>query len=149
MEKRYQITSLDEMNDLAKKIVPFCFPGSIIGLKGDLGSGKTTFTKFLAHHLGVKGTVNSPTFNILKIYSGEIEIYHMDVYRLENIGYDYELDDFIYGNGCSIIEWYPFIQEMLPKDILEISIEVKTDSLREVIVKGSGIYEQKWNTLSD
>ncbi|MDD3122811.1 MAG: tRNA (adenosine(37)-N6)-threonylcarbamoyltransferase complex ATPase subunit type 1 TsaE [Candidatus Izemoplasmatales bacterium] len=149
MEQRLTIHSLEEMNQFAKKIRKACFPGCIIGLKGELGSGKTTFTKFLARHLGVTETVNSPTFNILKIYQGVLPIYHMDVYRLEGIGYDYELDDFIYGEGVSIIEWYPFITKMLPKEILEIEISGALGETREIFVKGSEAYNETIKTLSD
>jgi len=142
MEKKFLIHSLDEMNEFAKKLVPFCFPGAILGLEGNLGSGKTTLTKFLAFHLGITETVNSPTFTILKVYPGTLPLYHMDVYRLEGIGYDYELDDFIYGKGVSIIEWYPFILEMLPKEFLEIHISLLEDGNRAVLLKGSGVYEE-------
>ncbi|MGD9909475.1 MAG: tRNA (adenosine(37)-N6)-threonylcarbamoyltransferase complex ATPase subunit type 1 TsaE [Candidatus Izemoplasmatales bacterium] len=149
MEKKYLIHSLEEMNAFALKLIPFCFPGSIIGLEGDLGSGKTTLTKFLARHLGITETVNSPTFTILKVYPGERPLYHMDVYRLEGIGYDYELDDFIYGKGVAVIEWYPFILEMLPKEFLEIHISLLEDGSREVLLKGSGIYEEILQTIGN
>lgn len=147
METKLIIHSLDEMNDFAYAISKLCFPGAIIGLKGDLGSGKTTFTKFLCAHLGVTESVNSPTFTILKEYKGNLPIYHMDVYRLEGIGYDYELDDFIYGKGVSVIEWYPYIVEMLPREILEIEIKVMDETTRSVSVKGSGIYEEKYQAI--
>lgn len=143
------IHNLNEMDQFAKKIKNGCFSGCIIGLKGELGSGKTTFTKFLAKHLGVSETVNSPTFTILKIYQGELPIYHMDVYRLEGIGHDYELDDFIYGDGVAIIEWYPYIAEMLPKEILEIEISGSVGEQREILVRGTGVYERIVQTLSD
>lgn len=149
MEKIFLIHSIEEMNAFAQKLIPFCFPGSIIGLEGDLGSGKTTLTKFLAYHLGIKETVNSPTFTILKVYPGELPLYHMDVYRLEGIGYDYELDDFIYGKGVSVIEWYPFIQEMLPKEFLEIHISLCENDSREILLKGSGIYEEILQTIGN
>jgi len=149
METKLTIHSLDEMNQFAKKIHNGCFPGCIIGLQGELGSGKTTFTKFLAKHLGVDETVNSPTFTILKIYQGILPIYHMDVYRLEGIGHDYELDDFIYGDGVAIIEWFPYIIDMLPKEMLEIEISGAVGEQREIVVRGSGIYENIVKTLSD
>lgn len=149
MDLNITINSLEEMNELAKKISSYVKKGFIIGLKGELGSGKTTFTKFLALHLGVLENVNSPTFTILKIYQGRIPIYHMDVYRLENIGYDYELDDFIYGDGVSIIEWYPYILEMLPKNILSIEIVVLSENIREVHIEGSEEYAKVVEALSN
>ena len=69
-------------------------------------------------------------------------------YRLEGIGYDYELDDFIYGKGVSIIEWYPFILEMLPKEFLEIHISLLEDGNRVVLLKGSGVYEEILQQIS-
>lgn len=148
METVILIQSLDELQELAKTIASFIKPGYILGLKGDLGSGKTTFTKFFARQIGVFETVNSPTFNILKIYNGFIPLYHMDVYRLENIGYDYELDDYIYGQGVSVIEWYPYIKEMLPEHILEMEILIISEGVRKITIKGSGVYEPIVKALS-
>lgn len=143
------VHSLDEMDQFAKKISDVVFPGAIIGLMGTLGSGKTTFAKFLAKHLNITDNVSSPTFTILKIYQGRLPMYHMDVYRLEGIGYDYELDDFIYGDGVSVIEWYPYIHEMLPEEMLEIQILGIFDHDREISVKGSGVYEKCVQALSN
>jgi tRNA threonylcarbamoyladenosine biosynthesis protein TsaE len=105
-----------------------------------LGSGKTTFTQFLAKHMGIRESVNSPTFTLLKIYRNELPLYHMDVYRLESIGYDYELDDFIYGDGVAVIEWYPYIERMLPPEMLTITIRVLGETAREITMEGSGEY---------
>jgi len=142
VEKSMIIRNLIEMDLLAKTIASFLRPGMILGLTGDLGSGKTTFTQFLAKHMGILDHVNSPTFTILKIYQGKIPLYHMDVYRLETIGYDYELDDFLFGDGVSVIEWYPYIKVMLPEDILSLDIKVVSENNREIKIKGSGVYEQ-------
>ncbi len=149
MKKSILIHNLEELNQLAFTIAKTLKKGSIVGLKGTLGSGKTTFTQFLAKHLGIVDNVNSPTFTILKIYKGPLPLYHMDVYRLEDIGYDYELDDFIYGEGVAVIEWYPYIQTMLPNDILEITIEVLNESERFVHLEGRGIYEPTIKAVSD
>lgn len=139
--KKY-IKSLEDTDLFAKVISDTLFPGYILGLTGDLGSGKTTFTKYLSKHMGIKDNLNSPTFTILKIYENELPLYHMDVYRLENIGYDYELDDFIYGQGVSVIEWYQYILGMLPKELLEVEIKVLEDDVRELTIKGQGRYEE-------
>ena len=141
MKKSFLINDLKDMDKLAKAVSSTIKPGYIIGLQGSLGSGKTTFTQFLAKYMGVIDNVNSPTFTILKVYQGSIPLYHMDVYRLENIGYDYELDDFIYGSGVAVIEWYSYIKSMLPNHILEISIEVIDVNKRIVTIEGSGDYE--------
>jgi tRNA threonylcarbamoyladenosine biosynthesis protein TsaE len=132
--------SLNDTDKLAKIISDNIFPGFIIGLTGDLGSGKTTFTKYLAKHMGIKDNINSPTFTILKVYKNNPDLYHMDVYRLENVGYDYELDDYIYGDGVSVIEWYQYISSMLPNEFLEINIQVSDNLNREITIRGEGRY---------
>jgi len=140
MEIKFNIETLAEMDQLALIVSRHLRPGFVLGLSGDLGSGKTTFTKYLAHHMGIKGTVNSPTFTLLKVYEHALPLYHMDVYRLETIGYDYELDDFIFGKGVAVIEWYTYIARMLPASLLEINLRVLSENGREITVKGSGDY---------
>jgi tRNA threonylcarbamoyladenosine biosynthesis protein TsaE len=142
MTIKFSLKSEKDTLKLAEIIADYIFPGMIIGLKGDLGSGKTTFTKYLASSMGIQDNLNSPTFTILKTYQGKLDLYHMDVYRLENVGYDYELDDFIYGKGVSVIEWYPYIEEMLPKDILSLSFKFVDELVRDVTIEGAGPYEK-------
>ena len=100
--------------------------GAVYTLVGDLGVGKTIFTKGFAEGLGVKEHVNSPTFTIVQIYEeGRLPFYHFDVYRIgdveemDEIGYD----DYIYGQGVCLIEWANLIEEILPKKRKEIVIE--------------------------
>ena len=143
MEARIYINTLEDTDNLSKIVASKLFPGFILGLTGDLGSGKTTFTKYLSKHMGISDNLNSPTFTILKIYPNDnLDLYHMDVYRLENIGYDYELDDYIYGNGVSVIEWYQYIKDMLPKEFLKISIKVNNQGKRLVTINGEGRYKE-------
>lgn len=149
MEAIISIKSLQDTEKLAEIISGNLFPGFILGLTGDLGSGKTTFTKYLAKNMEITDVVNSPTFTILKVYNGDIDLYHMDVYRLENIGYDYELDDFIYGDGVSVIEWYQYIASMLPKELLKIAINVNDIGERIVTINGEGRYEKIVKDISN
>lgn len=149
MEKVISIVSVDEMDRLAEKIAQQLGKGSIVGLAGDLGSGKTTFTKFLARHLGVSDTVNSPTFTLLKIYQGNVPFYHIDVYRLEQSGKDPTMDDYIYGVGICVIEWYPIILAQLPEEMLTINIAITGQTTRILTVKGSGRYEKIVETLGN
>jgi tRNA threonylcarbamoyladenosine biosynthesis protein TsaE len=144
-----KLKSISDTEKLAIIIADYVFKGMVIGLTGDLGSGKTTFTKYLAKQIGVEDNLNSPTFTILKIYEGRLPLYHMDVYRLENAGYDYELDDYIFGDGISVIEWYQYIKEMLPENILSISIKVLDDSTRDVVIEGGGEYEEIVEAISN
>jgi len=140
MEIRFTIHGLQEMGALAEAVSRYLKPGFVLGLGGDLGSGKTTFTKYLAKFMGIGETVNSPTFTLLKIYRNSLPLYHMDVYRLETIGYDYELDEFIFGNGVAVIEWYPYISRMLPEHFLEMNLRAVGETEREITLKGSGEY---------
>ncbi|QLY40495.1 tRNA (adenosine(37)-N6)-threonylcarbamoyltransferase complex ATPase subunit type 1 TsaE [Hujiaoplasma nucleasis] len=149
MIKKLRLNSEKDTDQFAKLIAKNIFPGMIIGLSGDLGSGKTTFTKYLAKHMGVKDTLNSPTFTLLKTYQGDLNLYHMDVYRLENIGYDYELDDYIYGDGVAVIEWYPYIISMLPDNILTLTFTFIDDVKRDLVIEGSGKYEKILQEISD
>lgn len=142
MKIKVRLKTESDTNVLAKIIAEEIFPGMIIGLSGDLGSGKTTFTKYLAKAMGINDHLNSPTFTILKTYEGLLDLYHMDVYRLENIGYDYELDDYIFGNGVSVIEWYPYIQTMLPNKLLTLTFSFIDESVRDVEIEGCDRYEK-------
>jgi len=148
LEKTILIADLASLEGFAAKLAPHLLPGDVIGLKGELGSGKTSFTKLLAKHLGVTDVVNSPTFTILKSYKGRVPLYHMDVYRLEKTGYDYELDDFIYGRGVSVIEWYPYIEEQLPDELITIEFIVTGEKTRILKVKGSGRHAKTVASLS-
>ena len=101
-------------------------PGMVYALLGDLGVGKTVFTRGFAKGLGVIEEVNSPTFTILQIYEeGRLPFYHFDVYRIgdieemDEIGYE----DCFYGKGVCLVEWANLIQELMPEDYIEIKIE--------------------------
>lgn len=101
-------------------------PGQVFTLVGDLGVGKTVFTKGLAAGLGIEEPVSSPTFTIVQVYEeGRLPFYHFDVYRIgdveemDEIGYE----DYIYGEGVSLIEWANLIPEILPEHYTEIKIE--------------------------
>ncbi|HOO43467.1 MAG TPA: tRNA (adenosine(37)-N6)-threonylcarbamoyltransferase complex ATPase subunit type 1 TsaE [Bacillota bacterium] len=150
LEIKLKLKSHSDTNHLAEIISQNLFPGFVLGLTGDLGSGKTTFTKYLAKHMGISDTLNSPTFTILKVYDNDpLDLYHMDVYRLEGGDYDYELEDFIYDHGVSVIEWYQYIEEMLPEEMLKISINVIEEDLREVKISGEGRYEEVVKDIID
>ena len=107
---------------LAKQVQP----GEIYCLSGDLGVGKTAFTKGVAQGLEIKEAVSSPTFTIVQVYDeGRIPFYHFDVYRIgdveemDEIGYE----DYFYGDGVTFIEWANLIEEILPTSYHEILIE--------------------------
>lgn len=98
--------------------------GLVICLKGNLGAGKTHFAKGVAIGLGIEDNVTSPTFTIINEYEGKMPFYHIDAYRLENKDEVYELglEEYIYGEGLTLIEWPERIEEVLPKEFLAVNI---------------------------
>ncbi|MBS6867301.1 tRNA (adenosine(37)-N6)-threonylcarbamoyltransferase complex ATPase subunit type 1 TsaE [Blautia producta] len=121
-----ETTNAEETFKLGVKIGEQARPGEIYTLNGDLGVGKTVFTQGVARGLGIEEPVNSPTFTIVQVYEeGKMPFYHFDVYRIgdieemEEIGYD----DYFFGNGVCLIEWAELIQELLPKQIISVTIE--------------------------
>lgn len=126
----YKITSRSEQDtiELAQNIESEKFPNMVICLQGDLGSGKTVFTKGFAASLGIEEAVTSPTFNIIKEYtSGEMDLYHMDVYRLDGKVDDLGIEEYFTKNGVVIIEWSDMIKDYLPEERLEIKIRISEE----------------------
>ncbi|HJA89283.1 MAG TPA: tRNA (adenosine(37)-N6)-threonylcarbamoyltransferase complex ATPase subunit type 1 TsaE [Candidatus Jeotgalibaca merdavium] len=97
---------------------------TVVLLEGDLGAGKTTFTKGLAKGMGIEQVIKSPTYTIIREYGkGRLPLYHLDVYRLEEGGgEELGLEEYFYGDGVSVIEWSTFIEEELPSDWLKVAI---------------------------
>ena len=124
MEYKMTTYSESETIELAQNIESEKFPNMVICLTGDLGSGKTVFTKGFAQALEVKEEVTSPTFNIIKEYtSGEMPLYHMDVYRLEESKQDLGIEEYYTRKGITIIEWADLIEDQLPDRRLDIRIK--------------------------
>lgn len=132
-EKTYYVSTPEETKRLAKKIALLLRPNDCLTLSGDLGAGKTTFTKGLGIGLGVKRTINSPTFTIVKIYQGEKTLYHIDAYRLADEEEDIGFDDYFYGDGVTVIEWPQYIASFLPDERLDITIKKVDESDKRVI----------------
>ena len=149
MYKEIIIKDLAEMKVLAENLGKEIFPGFLLCLEGDLGAGKTTFTKFFGKSMGIDDVINSPTFTILKIYEGKDILYHMDVYRLMGIGMDFELEEFIYGDGVCVIEWYKNIIESIPDEKLVIEIEIIDINKRLLKIEGIGKYEEIVKKISN
>lgn len=145
-----QVDSLEKTQQIAEKLAQVVTENDIILLNGDLGAGKTTFSQYFGKALGVKRTINSPTFNIIKSYKGRLPFHHMDCYRLEDSDEDLGFDEYFNDNGVTIIEWSEFIQEYLPKERLEIYIKYIDADKRvfEIISKGEH-YKQIKEVLND
>lgn len=130
--------SPEETKILAENLGRLVQEGDVITLEGDIGAGKTSFTKGLAKGLGVARVVNSPTFTIIKEYQGRIPLYHMDVYRMEDGLEDLGLDEYFYGEGVSVIEWPSMIPSQLPEDRLIISIYHLGETRRKITIQSNG-----------
>lgn len=113
--------------------------GDVVALLGNLGAGKTVFTKGIAKGLGVKDVryVNSPTFVIIKEYEGRIPLYHLDVYRLDHPAFlDSEsYEEYLYGNGVTVIEWADKIVRLLPRKYTEVKLSVIGETSRKIEIK--------------
>ncbi len=125
--------SVDETIALGEKIGKALPKGSVIALKGDLAGGKTTFTKGIGKALHIREVINSPTFTILKIYQGDLPLYHIDAYRLENNAYDLGISEYE-NEGIMVIEWPEYYEDYLPEEYLEIRFTYIDDEEREIEV---------------
>lgn len=134
----------DETIYLAHQIGLLLKPGMTILLNGTLASGKTTFTKGIGLALGIKDTINSPTFTILKRYMyDEIKLYHLDLYRLDDEGSDFDLEDYITSDGISVIEWPFNVRSVLPSEYLLVNIKIINEEEREFTFTANGkVYEE-------
>ena len=137
----YKLTSRCEEDtlEIAENIESEKFAGMVICLNGELGSGKTVFVKGFAKALGIKETVTSPTFSLVKEYhDGEMPLFHMDVYRMEDSKENFGLDDYLNQDGVCIIEWPEMIEEQLPEERLDVKIKVIDDDVRVFVFTPHG-----------
>ena len=134
MDYKFTSRSVEDTLTIAQNIESEKFPNMVICLIGELGSGKTVFTKVFAASLGIKDTITSPTFTIIKEYdSGELPLYHMDVYRLEDSVEGIGFKDYFNKGGVTIIEWADLIEKQLPKNRLEIKFKVIDEDTRVLV----------------
>ena len=136
----YKITTRSEMEtiEIAQNFESEKFPNMIICLDGELGSGKTVFTKGIANALGIQESITSPTFTIIKEYEGELPLYHMDVYRLEDSKEDIGIEEYFDKGGVTIIEWADMIKDILPPERLDIKIKITGENTRVLILTPYG-----------
>lgn len=149
IDMEYKITTNSEEDTivLAQNIETEKFENMVICLIGELGSGKTVFTKGLAAALGIDENITSPTYNIIKEYtSGEMDLFHMDVYRLDGDVSELGLEDYFNRNGIVVIEWANMIKEYLPEERLEIKFSVQGEEKRVLTIKP---YGEKYEALCE
>jgi len=132
--------SADETRALGQVIGAATQPGDVILLIGQLGAGKTVFTQGLAEGLDVEAPVNSPTFVLLHEYHGRLTLYHYDLYRLSNIEQTVgrEWQEFLYGDGVSVVEWSDLALQLLPREHLLLEFLIESESRRVLKLTGVG-----------
>ncbi|KEI94699.1 tRNA (adenosine(37)-N6)-threonylcarbamoyltransferase complex ATPase subunit type 1 TsaE [Clostridium botulinum] len=137
------VDSINKTIDIGNFIGRHCNSGDILCLNGDLGAGKTHLSKGIAKGLNIKDNITSPTFNIVNEYDGRLKLYHFDVYRvndpdeIEAIGFD----EYIFGEGISIIEWSDYIEDLIPNEHMDIRINKipeKGESYRKITINCYG-----------
>ncbi len=136
----YESYSAEETFALGKKIANEAAQGSIFCLSGDLGVGKTVFTKGFAEGLGIDEHITSPTFTIVNEYDGKYKLYHFDVYRISpDELFDIGFEEYIYGEGVCLIEWAEIVKEDIPENAVWITIEKDLEKgldYRKITVEG-------------
>lgn len=137
--EEYKITvhSDNETIAIAQNIESEKFSGMVICLNGDLGSGKTVFAKGFAHAMGIE-EITSPTFTIIKEYNGELPLYHMDVYRIEDTNEELGIEEYFDKGGVTIIEWANIIKDILPEERLDIKFKIVDENTRVIVLNPHG-----------
>lgn len=140
--KCFNSNSVENTIELGKKIGSILNAGDVILLTGDLGAGKTHIAKGIGSGLGVTKIINSPTFTIVKVYNGKIPFYHLDLYRLDGLNNDFDLEEYIESDGVCVIEWPHQIDEIIPNEYLNIKITRISDNERNIEIEGIGRYKK-------
>lgn len=132
---RFRSPSPEETENLGRELSEKLKPGTVIGLEGPVGAGKSVLTRGIARGLGIKGPVTSPTYTLITQYpEGRIPLYHMDLYRIDSEE-EFEMigaTDLLYAQGISIIEWFRKVESLLPEDLLVISVNIEENSERSI-----------------
>ena len=136
----YKITTHSEKEtiELAQNFESEKFPNMVICLNGELGSGKTIFTKGIANALGINEVITSPTFSLIKEYDGELSLYHMDLYRLDGKLDNFDIEEYYTKGGVVVIEWADTVKDYLPKERLDIKFVVVSENKRVLIITPHG-----------
>ena len=131
MEKEFrESNSANDTFNIGKELAEQSKPGEVYCLYGDLGTGKTAFVQGLVKALGFLEPISSPTFTVVNCYEGgRLDVYHFDVYRIEDCDEMYEIgyEEYVFGEGVTLIEWSEKIKDILPEERYEITIEKDYD----------------------
>lgn len=147
----YIVNSVEESIKLGEEIGKRVKPGDIICLTGDLGAGKTHITKGIARGLGITDNVTSPTFSLINEYNGRLKLYHFDVYRINDPLEIYSLgfDEYIFGDGVSVIEWANYIETLIPREHIAIDVRKNYDlgeNYRKIVIQ---YYGNRYNYVKE
>ncbi|MFA7416980.1 MAG: tRNA (adenosine(37)-N6)-threonylcarbamoyltransferase complex ATPase subunit type 1 TsaE [Acholeplasma sp.] len=137
--KLFKTTSANETIELGQRLIN-ALPSDyhVILLQGDLSSGKTTFTKGIGKALGIESVINSPTFTILKSHEGNKTLHHLDLYRLDGIGLDFDLEDYILDkDAISVIEWPNQVEALIPNVYVLVELKWIHENEREITISTS------------
>lgn len=138
MEKVYRVKDLSQLDEVAKDVLSVFSSGRVFALKGQMGAGKTTFTKSLCKALDCKDNVCSPTFAIVNVYLSPKagEIYHFDFYRLEDVSEAVQIgtEEYFYSGSYCFLEWSERVLPLLPEDVITIKIDVVSENERLISV---------------
>ena len=139
---KINLKCLNETNKLAANLAQLLEPGTVIGLQGQLGAGKTHFTKALGAGLKIPGDcpITSPTFTIINDYDGRFKLYHADLYRIYDISEIDEtgLTEYFYSEAVSIVEWADKFPEIFPEDYIKIAISITGENSRVFLIEATG-----------
>ena len=128
----------EETRALGEKIGSHVLPNMVILMEGDLGAGKTTLTQGIARGLHIARNVTSPTFTILKVYHGDMPLYHIDGYRLEGISQDLGFEELLEDDGLTVIEWAQYLEDLVPEEYLRLDIHLLEEGRREFAFTAHG-----------
>lgn len=132
----------EELLTLGERLGHLLQKDDVLILTGELGAGKTTFTKGLAKGLDIRQMIKSPTYTIVREYEGRLPLYHLDVYRIGDDPDSIDLDDFLFGEGVTVIEWGELLGENLPDNYLKLNLLKKEDG-RELVFEAKGTRAQE------
>ncbi|GEL66641.1 tRNA (adenosine(37)-N6)-threonylcarbamoyltransferase complex ATPase subunit type 1 TsaE [Marinilactibacillus psychrotolerans] len=154
MTKVFETNGEAETKALASRLAQLVKSGMTILLEGELGAGKTTFTKGFAEGLGIERIIKSPTYTLIREYTqGRLPLYHMDLYRLENTGAEeMGLDEYFDGEGICIVEWGSVVEEELPQNHLLIQMDTSLIDINQRTLTMSAVgevYEKVLKELED
>ena len=139
--RTFESKNYQETIEFAKAFAKTLNCGDVVALHGDLGAGKTQFTKGVAEAFGIDpDEVSSPTFTIVNQYDGDMTLYHFDAYRLENVSVDDcdWLDDYFFSDGVCLVEWAKNIEDVLPRGYKKVTIEKdieQGEDFRRIIIE--------------